>query len=74
MFTRERRQAIDWRCARAALAVLRLALCLVASVDLMSPGATAAQTDFPEPTELRAVNGVLRATLTAEDTWTCRRS
>jgi suppressor of ftsI len=26
-----------------------------------------AQTDFPEPTELRAVDGVLRATLTAEE-------
>jgi suppressor of ftsI len=52
---------------RVALAVLGLVLCLVASVDLPRPGATAAQADYPEPTELRAVDGVLRATLTAEE-------
>ncbi len=35
--------------------------------DLLGPGATAAQADFPEPTEIRAVDGVLRATLIAEE-------
>jgi suppressor of ftsI len=55
------------RLGRVALAVLGLVLCLVASVDLPRPGATAAQADYPEPTELRAVDGVLRATLTAEE-------
>jgi suppressor of ftsI len=62
-----KRQPSGRRLARAAFAVLGLALCLLASVDLLGPGATAAQTDFPEPTELRAVDGVLRATLTAEE-------
>src|SRR5215204_4452527 len=52
---------------RVALAVLGLVLCLVASVDLPRPGATASQADFPEPSEIRAVDGVLRATLTAEE-------
>src|SRR5215218_3193649 len=55
------------RLARVALAVLGLVLCLVASLDLPRPETTVAQTDFPEPTELRAVDGVLRATLTAEE-------
>jgi suppressor of ftsI len=53
--------------ARVAFAVLGLALCVLASGDLLRPGTTAAQTDFPEPTELRAADGVLRATLTAEE-------
>jgi suppressor of ftsI len=67
MFTRKRRLSIGWRCARAAFAVLGLLLCLVASADLLRPGAIAAQADFPEPTEIRAVDGVLRTTLIAEE-------
>ena len=57
----------------AGAALVRRSLCsgsccvLVASMDLPRPGATAAQADFPEPTEIRAVDGVLRATLTAEE-------
>src|SRR3954467_11909975 len=66
MFFRKR-QPSGMRLARAALAVLGLVLCLVASVDLPRPGSTAAQAGFPEPTELRAVDGVLRTTLTAEE-------
>src|SRR5829696_5729708 len=66
MFFRTR-QPSGRRLARVALAVLGLVLCLVASVDLPRPGTTVAQTDFPEPTEIRAVDGVLRATLTAEE-------
>jgi suppressor of ftsI len=66
LFVRKR-QPSGRRLARAAFAVLGLALCLLASVDLLGPGATAAQTDFVEPTELRAVDGVLRATLTADE-------
>ncbi len=66
MFFRKRQPSAS-RLARVALAVLGLVLCLVASVDLPRPGTTAAQTDFPEPMELRAVDGVLRATLTAEE-------
>jgi suppressor of ftsI len=66
MFFRKRQPSAR-RLARVTLAVLGLVLCLVASVDLPRPGATAAQTDFPEPMELRAVDGVLRTTLTAEE-------
>jgi suppressor of ftsI len=66
MFFRSR-QPSGRRLARVTLAVLGLVLCLVASVDLPRPGTTVAQTEFPEPTELRAVNGVLRATLIAEE-------
>jgi FtsP/CotA-like multicopper oxidase with cupredoxin domain len=66
-FTRKHRPARGWLRARAALAALGLVLCLVAVLDLPRPGAIAAQIDFPEPTELRAVDGVLRATLTAEE-------
>ena len=47
--------------------MLGLVLCLVAAVDLLGPGAIAAQAEFAEPTELRAADGVLRATLTAEE-------
>jgi suppressor of ftsI len=61
------RQPSGRRLARVTLAVLGLVLCLVASVDLPRPGTTVAQTEFPEPTELRSVNGVLRATLIAEE-------
>src|SRR5215211_7458217 len=67
MFTRKRWLSIGWHCARAAFAVLGLLLCLVASVDLFRPGAIAAQADFPEPTDIRAVDGVLRTTLIAEE-------
>ena len=67
LFIRTRRRSSGWRHARAALAVLGLALCLLASLDLLGPGATAAQSDFIEPTELRAADGVLRATLIAEE-------
>ena len=67
LFIRKRRPSIGWHRARAALALLGLALCLVATVDLPWPGAIAAQADFPEPTELRAADGVLQATLTAEE-------
>src|SRR5918994_749953 len=66
LFIRTRRRSSGWRHARAALAVLGLALCLLASLDLLGPGATAAQSDFIEPTELRAADSVLRATLIAE--------
>jgi suppressor of ftsI len=66
MFFRSR-QPSGRRLARVTLAVLGLVLCLVASVDLPRPGTTVAQTEFPEPTELRSVNGVLRATLIAEE-------
>jgi suppressor of ftsI len=62
-----KRQPSGRRLARAAFAGLGLVLCLVASVDLPRPGVTAAQTDFPEPMEMRVVDGVLRATLTAEE-------
>ena len=67
MFARTRGPSIGRLRARAALALLGLVLCLVASVDLLGPGATAAQADFAEPTEIRAVDGVLRATLLAEE-------
>jgi suppressor of ftsI len=66
MFFRNR-QPSGRRLARVTLAVLGLVLCLVASVDLPRPGTTVAQTEFPEPAELRSVDGVLRATLTAEE-------
>jgi suppressor of ftsI len=66
MFFRSR-QPSGRRLARVTLAVLGLVLCLVASVDLPRPGTTVAQTGFPELPELRAVDGVLRATLTAEE-------
>jgi suppressor of ftsI len=64
--TKCRLPSITWRCARAACAVLGLVLCLVALIDLPRPGAIAAQADFAEPIEIRAVDGVLRATVTAE--------
>jgi suppressor of ftsI len=67
LFIRKRRPGIAWRRARVICGVLGLVLCLVAAVDLLGPGATAAQTDFPEPTEMRAADGVLRATLIAEE-------
>src|SRR5215207_8951422 len=67
LFSGKPRATGGWRHTRVALAMLGLALCLVAAVDLPWPGASAAQTDFPDPTELRAVDGVLRATLTAEE-------
>jgi FtsP/CotA-like multicopper oxidase with cupredoxin domain len=67
LFSGKRRASGGWRRTRAALAMLGLALCLVAAVDLPWPGASAAQTEFAEPTEMRAVDGVLRATLTAEE-------
>jgi suppressor of ftsI len=66
MFFRSR-QPSGRRLARVTLAVLGLVLCLVASVDLPRPETTVAQTGFPELPELRAVDGVLRATLTAEE-------
>jgi suppressor of ftsI len=66
MFFRSR-QPSGRRLARVTLAVLGLVLCLVASVDLPRPGTTVAQTGFPELPELRAVDGVLRATLTAKE-------
>jgi len=65
--TRKRRPSTGRRLARAALAVLGLVLCLVAAEDLLRPGATAAQAGFAEPIELRATEGILRATLTAAE-------
>jgi suppressor of ftsI len=67
LFIGKRRPSSGWRHARASLALLGLALCLVAAVDLPWPGAIAAQAEFPQPTELRAVEGVLQATLTADE-------
>ena len=67
LFVRKRRRSTAGSVARAALAMLGLALCAVASVGLPRPEGTAAQTEFAEPTEMRAVDGVLRATLTAEE-------
>ena len=67
VFTRARRASIGRHSARAAIGVLGLVLCLVASVDLLPPAATAAGADLAEPQEIRAVDGVLRATLTAEE-------
>ncbi|MDF3016064.1 MAG: mco 1 [Thermomicrobiales bacterium] len=67
VFSKQRPRSIGWGGARTALALLGIVLCLVASIDLLLPAAAAGQADFPEPTELRAVDGVLRATLTAEE-------
>ena len=50
LFIRTRRPSSGWRHARAAFAVLGLALCLLASLDLLGSGATAAQSDYSEPT------------------------
>jgi suppressor of ftsI len=67
VFSKQRPRSIGWGGARTALALLGIVLCLVASIDLLLPASAAGQADFPEPTELRAVDGVLRATLTAEE-------
>jgi suppressor of ftsI len=67
VFSVQHPRSIGWGSARTALALLGIVLCLVASIDLLLPASAAGQADFPEPTELRAVDGVLRATLTAEE-------
>jgi suppressor of ftsI len=67
VFSKQHPRSIGWGGARTVLALLGIVLCLVASIDLLLPASAAGQADFPEPTELRAVDGVLRATLTAEE-------
>jgi FtsP/CotA-like multicopper oxidase with cupredoxin domain len=67
VFMTNRRSVTGWRRARAALAALGLVLCLAALVDLPPPGAAAGQAEYAEPPEIRAVDGVLRATLVAEE-------
>lgn len=67
LFRSTRRSSIGWHSARAVIAALGLVLCLVASADLLPPAATATGANLAEPMEIRAVDGVLRATLTAEE-------